>query len=421
MDWLGGTGLGILSMQNLSTEKRSVLILAGAQALFQTASVLVMTLSGLVGLHMATDKSLATLPIAMMMVAAAASMIPAAMLMQRFGRKFGFMLGALFGCLSGLSAAYAIWSESFWLFVIANMLMGCYQGFAQYYRFAAADVASDAFKSRAISWVIAGGIVAAVAGPNIARATQNFGAWPYLTSYLALFALSLIALLLVTRLNLPPVIKLESQGAARPLLTIMRQPVFITAMLGSAAGYAVMIMVMTATPLAMQMCGQALGASASVIQWHVLGMFAPSFFTGNLIRRFGVLPIMASGIAILCCHVAIALSGNAYLNFLSGLILLGIGWNFLFIGGTTLLTEAYQPSERGKTQAAHDFIVFAVVSLASLSAGGLLNLWGWRAVNLTALPMLALALLAILGFALLRRRQRKIQRDAAHAAIVTAG
>lgn len=394
-------------------EKRTVLILAGAQALFQTASVLVMTLSGLVGLHMATDKRLATLPIAMMMVAAAATMIPASLLMQRLGRKWGFMLGALFGCLAGLTAAYAIWSENFWLFVSANMLMGCYQGFAQYYRFAAADVASEAFKSRAISWVIAGGIVAAVAGPNIARATQDFADLPFMASYLALFALSLIALLLVTRLSLPAVINIGSQDAARPLLTIMRQPVFITAMLGSAAGYAVMIMVMTATPLAMQICGQSLGASASVIQWHVLGMFAPSFFTGNLIRRFGVLPIMASGIALLCGHVFIALSGNTYLYFLSGLIVLGVGWNFLFIGGTTLLTEAYRPSERAKTQAAHDFIVFAVVSLASLSAGGLLNVWGWRAVNLTALPMLALALVSIIGFVLLRRRERKIQRDAA--------
>jgi MFS family permease len=406
-------------MTNSSTEKRTVLILAGAQALFQTASVLVMTLSGLVGLQMATVKSLATLPIAMMMVAAAAMMIPASMLMQRYGRKSGFMLGTLFGCLAGLSAAYAIWTGSFWLFVVANMFMGFYQGFAQYYRFAAADVASEAFKSRAISWVIAGGIVAAIAGPNIATATQHLGSLPFIASYLALFIVSLIALLLISRLSLPPVIKLADQGAARPLLTIMRQPVFITAMFGSAVGYAMMIMVMTATPLAMQMCGQSVDASASVIQWHVLGMFAPSFFTGNLIRRFGVLPIMGCGIVVLCMHVVIALSGNTFLYFLSGLILLGIGWNFLFIGGTTLLTEAYQPSERAKTQAAHDFIVFAVVSLASLSAGGLLHLWGWRAVNLTAIPMLALALVFIVGFALLRKRERKVHFDAMRLGAVT--
>jgi MFS family permease len=386
------------------SEKRNVFLLAGAQALFQTASVMVMTLSGLAGLQLASDKSLATLPIAMMMVAAAATMIPASMLMQRFGRKTGFLLGTSLGCLAGLTAAGAIWLQSFWLFVFANMLVGGYQGFAQYYRFAAADVASADFKSRAISWVIAGGIVAALAGPNIARFTQGIGPWPFMTSYLALSALSLLALFVVTRIAMPPVVVVAAQGTARPLAEIMRQPVFITALIGSSVGYAAMLMVMTATPLAMQICGQPLGASATVIQWHVLGMFLPSFFTGNLIRRFGVLPVMGAGIALLGSHVAVALSGIEFLHFVSGLVLLGVGWNFLFIGGTTLLTEAYQPTERAKTQAAHDFLMFGAVSVASFSAGGLLNNWGWQSVNLTVLPFLAIALFAVLGLALLRRK-----------------
>ncbi|HLA35026.1 MAG TPA: MFS transporter [Rhodocyclaceae bacterium] len=390
-------------MNPTAAEKHHVLLLAGAQALFQTASVMIMTLSGLVGLQLAADKSWATLPIALMTVAAAATMIPASIAMQRFGRKAGFLLGAAFGCLAGLIAAWAIWRGDFWLFVCANMLMGCYQAFAQYYRFAAADIASVDFKSRAISWVIAGGIVAALAGPNIARLTQGIGPIPFMTPYLALFALSVLALLLLSRLSVPPIVAAIVQDSARPLFDIMKQPVFLTALTGSSVGYAVMVMVMTATPLAMQSCGQPLGASTTVIQWHVLGMFAPSFFTGNLIRRYGVLPIMGIGVALLSGHVAVALSGIEFLHFLSGLILLGVGWNFLFVGGTTLLTEAYRPSERAKTQAAHDFLMFGAVSLASFSAGGLLNAWGWDSVNWTALPFLAFALLAVSGLALHRR------------------
>lgn len=389
-----------------TTEKRSVLLLASAQALFQTASVMVMTVAGLVGMQLATDKRLATLPIALMMVAAAATMIPASMLMQRLGRKAGFLLGTALGCAAGLVGAAAIAWHSFGWFVVANMLVGGYQGFAQYYRFAAADVASADFKSRAISWVIAGGVVAALAGPNMARFTQGMGAAPYAASYLALGAISVLALLIVSRMHLAPPVTTEAPGAARKLSTIMRQPVFIAALIGSSVGYAVMIMVMTATPLAMQLCGQSLGAAATVIQWHVLGMFVPSFFTGNLIRRLGVLPVMGAGIVLLAGHVVIALTGNAFLHFLSGLILLGVGWNFLFVGGTTLLTEAYRPCERAKTQAAHDFLMFGVVSLASLSAGGVLNAWGWQSVNLSVLPFLAMAALAVVALAVVRWRAR---------------
>ena len=389
---------------SIDIEKRNVLILAAAQALFQTVSVMVMTLSGIVGWMLAEDKSLATLPIALMMVAVAVTLIPASLFMQRHGRKAGFLVGATLGGLAGLLAAVAIWLESFPLFVAANMLVGCYQAFAQYYRFAAADAASADFKSRAISWVIAGGVFAAVAGPNLVRFTQNVGTVPSALTYLTMVVLSILALLLLSRLVLPPVVAIEAFDTPRALPAIMRQPLFLTALAGSAIGTAVMMLVMTATPLAMQICGLPLSSAATVIQWHVLGMFAPSFFTGNLIRRFGVLTIMASGVALLGAHVAIALSGIEYLDFLSGLIFVGVGWNFLFVGGTTLLTEAYRPSERAKVQAAHDFLMYIAISIATFSSGSLLNAFGWRSVNLAVLPMLTIALLMIIALGVHRKR-----------------
>ena len=238
------------------TEKRNVLLLASLQALFQTASVSLIVFSGLVGLDLTSEKSLATLPIALMMVAAATTMIPASMLMQRLGRKTGFFIGSLTGCLAGLIGAFAVWVESFWLFVFANMLFGSYQAFAQYYRFAAAEAASEDFKSRAISWVIAGGVVAAIAGPNITRLTESVGTVPFMASCLALFVLSIVSSLLALCLSLTtPAEHTYDRSGARPLPEIMRQPVFIAALASSSIGYAVMIMVMTATPLAMKIYG----------------------------------------------------------------------------------------------------------------------------------------------------------------------
>ncbi|MGE5451800.1 MAG: MFS transporter [Acidobacteriota bacterium] len=386
------------------SEKKTVRLLAGAQALFQTASVLMATLSGLVGMQLASDKRLATLPVAVMVLAAALMMIPASMLMQRWGRRAGFLTGSGLGLAAGLLGAAGIHWHRFDWFVVAHALFGAYQGFAQYYRFAAADVASPVFKSRAISWVMLGGVVAAIAGPNLARLTQGIGPEPFTASYLVLSVLSVMAGALLTGLRLPAPVAGHVEGSGRPLLQIMRQPVFVTALIGSSVGFGVMIMVMTATPLAMQVCGHPLGDSATVIQWHVLGMFVPSFFTGHLISRFGVLPVMAAGVAALGAHVAIAVTGTAFMHFLSGLVLLGLGWNFLFIGGTSLVTQAYQPAERAKTQAAHDFLMFAVASLASFSAGTLLNVWGWQAVNWTAMPFLGLALLALCWLGLVRRR-----------------
>jgi len=387
----------------IAKEKRSVLQLASAQALFQTASVMMVTASGVVGLSLAADKRLATLPVALTLVGAAIAMIPAALFMRRHGRRAGFLIGASLGGVAGLLAALAVHLHSFWLFAAASVLIGFYSGFAQYYRFAAADVASDAFRSRAISWVVAGGVVAAVAGPNLVRVTQHGGDVPFLFTYLAMATLSVGALFVISRLSLPPMMSPQAAGTARPLWIIVRQPVYITAWIGSTVGFAVMTMVMTATPIAMLMCSHTMSDSTTVIQWHVLGMYVPSFFTGALIRRFGVLAVMAAGIALLGVHVTIALSGIAFLHFVSGLTVLGVGWNFLFVGGTTLLTEAYQPAERAKAQATHDFLMLAVVSAGSFSAGGLLNAWGWEAVNLTVLPFLLLAATATGALAWTRR------------------
>jgi MFS family permease len=385
-----------------SLEKRNVLLLAAAQALFQTTSVLTVTISGIVGRGLAPHAGLATLPIAMMVVGAAAMMIPASLLMQRFGRKPGFLLGTLLGVAAGATAAWGVAQGSFFLLVAGNMLVGAYQGFAQYYRFAAGEAAGPEFRSRAISWVIAGGIVAAFAGPNIARYTQAWGAIPFLWSYLSLTVIGLLAMAAISGLRLPAAGAEASQEPARPLARIMAQPAFLTALVGSSVGYGVMIMVMTATPIAMQMCGLPVGDAATVIQWHVVGMFLPSFFTGHLIRRFGVLHIMAAGTACLAGHVVVAISGTEFAQFLSALVLLGIGWNFLFIGGTTLLAETYRPSERAKAQGTHDFLVFAVLTAASFSAGSVLNLSGWNAVNLLVLPLLGLAMLMIVGLGIQR-------------------
>jgi MFS family permease len=383
----------------IPSERRNVLLLAGAQALAQTTSVVVITASGVVGLGLAPSRSLATLPVAMTLVGTAVTLIPASWLMQRLGRRAGFLLGASLGCLAGLAAAIAVRGHSFPLFLLAALLVGGYSGFAQYYRFAAADVASDGYRSRAISWVVSGGIVAAIAGPAIVRLTDDLTAPPFVATYLSLIALGILALFFISRLSLPPVRVEHSQGPVRPLWQIIRQPVYLTALAGSTVGFSVMTTVMTATPIAMLMCGQTVADSTLVIQWHVLGMYVPSFFTGSLIRRFGVLCVMGCGIALLGAHVAIALSGIRFLHFVSGLTLLGVGWNFLFIGGTTLLTQAYRPAERAKAQAAHDFIMFAVVTLGSFSAGALLEGWGWGAVNLTVLPLLFVAAVAVTALA----------------------
>jgi len=386
-------------MNNIKTGKwNNVIILSSTQALFQTGSILVATLSGLVGLKLAPNEGLATLPISVISLGTASMMVPASLIIRKVGQRFGFMIGTIFGLLAGLLSFYAIMNNSFPLFIAGNILLGCSQGFSQYYRFAAADSVSAENKGKAISFVMAAGVVAAIAGPGLAKYTQNIGKVAFAYSFLSLAILSVLAMLVISFLR----IKRSSNSGnetskkqGRPLDQIIGQRDTITALIASAIGYSVMIMVMTATPIAMHHCGHTSSDSATVIQWHVLGMFVPSFFTGSLIKKFGVHKIILSGIFILFLHVALALTGTDFMNFISGLILLGVGWNFMYIGGSTLLTTVYQPEEKEKTQAFHDFLVFAIISTSSFSAGGLLKYWGWEGVNMAVLPLLIFAAIAI--------------------------
>jgi MFS family permease len=387
-----------------SSEHRQVLLLASAQALFQTASVMVMAVGGLAGAAIAPDLQLATAPIASMLLGTAAAMAPAAWLMTRFGRRFGFMLGAGFGIAGGLVAALGIWSASLWLLAFGTFLIGLYAGSAQFYRFAAAEVSGPEFRSTAISLVLAGGVVAAIAGPELGRFGSALFDPAYLGSFLGLAVASAVAAIILVWLQVPTPAADHGAGAARPLRAILAQPAYLVALFGAATGYGVMILAMTATPLAMAAHHHDLEATSRVIQAHVLGMFVPSFFTGALVARFSVLPVMLAGVAILAGHIAMTLTGTGFTSFLGALILLGVGWNFLYVGATTLLTETYRPIERGRAQAANDLIIYAVGLFASLGAGAFLETLGWQRLNLVLLPWLALCALSIVWLAVSKRR-----------------
>ncbi len=392
-------------MRSVFTSWRSVAVLTAAQALFQTASILLVTLSGLIGLSLAPDRALATVPLSAMIVGSALVMVPASLLMQRWGRRRGFLLGTACGLAAGVLGALSLLWHHFALFVLANGLVGAWQAFAQYHRFAAAEAAPEGQQSRAISWVMVGGVVAALAGPALAQVAQGVGeAWGplYLPAFVIVSGLAVVAAVLTHSLDLPedaPPLPASVPEAARPLRQIMAQPLFLAALTSSSVAFAVMVMVMTATPLAMQGCNLPLSAAALVIQAHVLGMFLPSFVTGGLIQRVGVLPIMGLGLLLMAAHVAVALSGIELWHFTTGLVLVGVGWNLLFIGASTLVTRTYTLPERAKTQAAHDFLMSVAAGVASLSSGALLQAWGWRGLNWSALPVLGLAALVLMGLA----------------------
>ncbi len=379
------------------TGRRNVLLLATSQALMLSVIVMSMALGAVLGSNLAPDKGLATLPIAAMVIGTVIASIPAAMLMRRLGRRTGFLTGATLGLAGSLLCAFALREQSFGLFVAGHLLLGSYQGFANYYRFAAVEAVEANHTSRAIAWVVAGGVVAAFLGPQLGQWGRDWvAATPFVGSYLAQGALSLVALAILSQVQLKP-LAIVRAAAPRPLLEILAQPALQVSILGAAIGYAVMIMVMTATPLAILGCGLPGNSITPVIQWHVVGMFAPSFFTGSLIRRYGAPRIMQIGFAMLLGNVAIALVGIEFLNFLSALILLGVGWNFAFIGGTTLLTRTYHPSEQLKVQAINEFSIFGLVAIASLSAGWLYDRFGWITLNLAAVPLLIIALILTIG------------------------
>ncbi|WP_299978716.1 MFS transporter [Devosia sp. 66-22] len=384
---------------------RQVLLLASAQALFQTASVLVMTVGSLAGAVLSPAPEWATAPIASMFLGTALGTVPASMWMARVGRRTGFVAGATIGATGGLLAALGIFGGSLLLLCIGTLLVGVYQAFAQFYRFAASEVADDAFRPRAISLVLAGGVVAALAGPTLARVGGEWLQPIYSGSFLLLAIVSMLSAGLLLGLKVPAAATTGDNGAtARSMAAIARQPTYLVALFGAATGYGIMILAMTATPLAMVHHHHSLADASMVIQLHVLGMFLPSFITGSLIARFGVLSVMGAGIAILAGHVLLTLSGTGFYSFAGALILLGVGWNFLYVGGTNLLTRTYTAAERGKAQAANDFTIFIVGLVASLSAGLLQQAVGWQTMNLILLPWLALAAVAVLWLVIGRPR-----------------
>lgn len=385
--------------------RRPVLVLAAAQSLFQTGSVIVMTVGALAGLQAASSPRWATLPIATMFLGTALATFPASLWMARVGRRAGFLCGALLGIAAGLLAASGVRAGSLPLLAAGTFLFGTYQGFAQFYRFAAAEAADPEFRPRAISLVLAGGVVAALVGPFLVRLGGRLAAPQYLGPFLILAALSLAAAAVLLGLRLPAQKAQAVAEASRPLRGIVLRPTYLTALFGAATGSGVMILAMTATPIAMSHHHHGLDATATVIQLHVLGMFLPSFFTGSLIARFGVLPVMGTGVALLAGHVLATLTGTGFGSFAGALILLGVGWNFLFVGGSTLLTSAYAPAEKAKAQAFNDLAIFAVALACSLAAGGMLGALGWKRLNLALLPWLLAAALALLAFA--RHRARK--------------
>jgi predicted MFS family arabinose efflux permease len=344
------------------------------------------------------------LPVTAYVIGAALTTLPASFFMKHHGRRAGFMFGAVLGIAGALLSALAISAASFWLLCVGTLLAGGYNAFGQQYRFAAADLAPPDFKSRAISWVLAGGIVGGVLGPETGKLSRDLLQPVFLGTYLTLAAFALAALLIASRLALPAPTAGEQHGAGRPLREIARQPAFLVAVLAAACGYGVMNLLMTSTPLAMDICGHPFSDAAFVLEWHVIGMFAPSFFTGDLIRRFGVLEILLVGAALMATCIGIALSGVDVMHFWLALTLLGVGWNFLYIGATTLLTETYRSEEKAKAQGSNDFTVFAVQGLTSFASGAMVTTAGWQMVNAAALPVIAFTAAVIVWLMLARRR-----------------
>jgi MFS family permease len=340
-----------------------------------------------------------------MLLGTATMIIPASMWMARRGRRNGFVLGSVLGVLGGLIAAWGIHSESLLILALGTWLIGAYQAFAQFYRFAASEIATEDYRPRAIALVLAGGVVAAFLGPALGLFGARLLEPTYAGSFLLLALTCVIAAGLLMHMKNPKVEQVDSRR--RPLRAVISQPNYLVALFGAATGSGVMVLAMTATPLAMAHHHHGLSASATVIQAHMLGMFVPSFFTGALLARFGVVRVMLAGVVLMGAHVAMSVSGTGLFSFMSALVLLGVGWNFLYVGGTTLLTSAYLPGERAMAQATNDFVIYVVGLASSLGAGVLLELVGWERMNLLLLPWLLIALIAVFWLRWARRSETK--------------
>jgi MFS family permease len=380
-----------------------LLLLTLCQGFFLTNNVTFIAINGLVGLSLAPSAWMATLPVTGYVAGGALCAGLVARHQRAWGRKRAFQAGLLVAMASSALCAYAAYSHDFWLLVAATVVAGYYNANAGLYRFAATELVGPDFKERAISWVLAGGIIGAVAGPNLASATRDALPVAFAGAYAALVGVALLSLALLSLIDFPPLPLPTAARPGRPLREIARQPVFIVAIAACALGYGVMNLLMAATPIAMAQCAHPFSAAALVLESHVLGMFVPSFFTGHLIRRFGCLPVMGVGVALNAACIAVALSGIEVMQFALALTALGVGWNFLFIGGTTLFTQAYRPEERTGAQAAMDTVIFATMTVTSFSSGALVTTSGWTWLNLGSLLPVALTGIALVWLATRRR------------------
>ena len=391
--------------------KFNVTVLVLAQAILGSQMPMIFTIGGLAGQTLAPNPCYATLPISLIVLGSMLAANPLSMIMQRYGRRVGFFVGALGGALGGAVGAYGLYLHSFEVFLIGSLLTGIYMSAQGFYRFAAADTASEAFRPKAISYVMAGGLASALIGPQLVKVTAQSMVVPFMGTYLAIIVINVLGSVLFLALNIP---KPETRSADAPIgrsrWEIMKTPTVAVAMICAMVSYALMNLVMTSTPLAVVGCGFEQNTAADVVSAHVLAMFIPSFFTGHLIARFGTTKIVAAGLFILACAGAVALQGVNVENFFLALILLGVGWNFGFIGATTMLASAHNPEEKGIVQGMNDFFVFGGVTVASLSSGGLMNcsggspVEGWTAVNIAMVPFLTLAGGALIWLAMQKRR-----------------
>ncbi len=370
--------------------KRNITLLALSQAVLITGTSLLLSSCALVGMSLSSIRSLATLPLALLFLAQMATTIPASLYMQRVGRRLGFLTSSLFGMAGAAIATLGIINAEFSLFCFGTILIGVFNGFGQYYRFAAAETASEQYRSRAISYVLAGGLIAAFAGPNLARLSRYMLPEEFAGSYAILTGIYLLALCIAFFMSVPAPGAESRAAGGRPLGEIASQPAYFVAVASAMVGYGVMNFIMIATPLAMHDFAHPFSDTAFVIQWHVFGMFFPSFFTGHLIRKFGTANIILAGILLLGLCAGINFTGKTVIHFWSSLICLGVGWNFMFVGATTQLTETYTLPEKARAQALNDFIVFGTVTLTSLSSGAVQNLLGWQTINLAVIPFLVL-------------------------------
>lgn len=389
----------------MDTTKKQIGLLAICQGLLLTNNSVLITINGLTGLALAPDKGLATLPVTTYLIGSALTTLPVSLLMRQWGRRAGFTLGAICAILGSVLCAFGVYTRDFWVVCGGTLVLGIYFAAGQYYRFAAAEVAPANFKSKAISLVLAGGILGGFLGPFSSRMAKDaVPGHTYAGGYLSLVLFALLAILVLRWLRIPPLPEGDRRDTGRPLRAIAMQPAFVVAVLCAVVSYGVMNLLMTATPLAMIACQHPFAEATFVIQWHVLGMYAPSFFTGGLIQRFGVTRIILTGVILNFVSVAIALAGVDVMNFWFASTLVGIGWNFMYIGATTLLTETHTAAERAKAQGVNDTAIFLTMVCTSFLSGALFTYQGWQTMNMLSLPFLFIAGMGVAGLAWSRRR-----------------